>query len=168
MNIEVVKVPVEEKAILKNLLKMYCYEWSQYNKFDVNDKGEYEFEYHISDYWDKEKHYPFFVKVNGILAGFVLIDDDFVLHPNYDYSMGEFFILHKYRRSGVGRYAAKAVFDMFRGEWEIGEHPDNISSIRFWDSIINEYTDGKYEIIKSCSNLVYHDGTCGNVISFEN
>ncbi|WP_372237772.1 GNAT family N-acetyltransferase [Paenibacillus sp. P46E] len=108
------------------------------------------------------------MKVNGILAGFVLIDDDFVLHPNFDYSMGEFFILHKYRRSGVGRYAAKAVFDMFRGKWEIGEHPDNISSIRFWDSIINEYTDGKYEIIKSCSNLVYHDGTCGNVISFEN
>jgi len=28
MNVEVVKVPIEEKQILNNLLKMYCYEWS--------------------------------------------------------------------------------------------------------------------------------------------
>lgn len=168
MNIEVVKVPLEEKSILKNLLKMYCYEWSQYNKIDVNDQGEYQFEYHISDYWDKENHYPFFIKVNGILAGFILIDDDFVLHSNYDYAMAEFFVMHKYRRGGVGRYAAKAVFDMFHGKWEIGEHPHNIASVRFWESIVNEYTDGKYEIIKSCPDYVYHDGTCGDIILFEN
>lgn len=167
MNVQVVKVPLEEKKILGNLLKMYCYEWSQYNKFDVNDQGEYEFEKHISDFWDKENHYPFFIKVNGILAGFVLIDDDFVLHQNYDYAMSEFFIMHKYRRAGVGRYAAKAIFNMFHGKWEIGRHPHNIASVKFWNSIVDEYTDGKYEIVESCKDFMYHDGTYGDIISFE-
>ncbi|HYF82992.1 MAG TPA: GNAT family N-acetyltransferase [Clostridia bacterium] len=168
MNIEVVKVLLEEKQILDNLLKMYCYEWSQYNKFDVNHQGEYEFEYQISDYWDKENHYPYFVKVNGILAGFVLIDGKFELYLNHDYEMAEFFIMYKYRRAGVGRYVAKAVFDMFHGKWEIGIHPHNITSLRFWGSIVDEYTDGKYEIMKSCHDVVYHDGTCADIISFEN
>jgi predicted acetyltransferase len=168
MNIEVIKVLLEEKQILNNLLKMYCYEWSHYNKFDVNHQGEYEFEYHIADYWDKGNHYPFFVKVNGILAGFVLIDGKFELHSNYDYEMAEFFIMYKYRLAGVGRYVAKAVFDMFHGKWGIERHPHNIASVRFWDSIVDEYTEGKYEIIKSCPDVVYHDGTCADIISFEN
>lgn len=168
MNIEVIKVSLVEEPILGNLLKMYCYEWSQYNKFDVNDKGEYEFEHHLSDYLDKKNHYPFFLKVDGILAGFILIDDDFVLHKNYDYAMGEFFVMYKYRREGVGRYAAKAIFDMFHGKWEIGRHPHNAGSVKFWDSVLSEYTGGKYEVVKSCPGFVYHDGTCGDVLSFEN
>ena len=168
MNVEVIQVPVEEKQTLNNLLKMYCYEWSQYNKFDVNDKGEYEFEHHLPKFWNKENHYPFFIKVNGILAGFVLIDDEFQIYKNSDYSVSKFFVMHKYRKAGVGRYAAKAVFDMFHGKWEIERHPNNIASVIFWDRIINEYMDGKYEIIKSCPDVVYNDGTCGDIISFEN
>jgi predicted acetyltransferase len=168
MRIEIVEVPLEEKPVLLNLLKMYCYEWSQYTKFDVNNQGEYEFEYQISNYWDKEKYYPFFIKVNGILAGFVLIADDFELNLNSDYAISEFFVMYKYRRAGVGRYAAKVVFDMFHGKWEIGRHPHNTASVRFWDSIVDEYTDGNYEVIKSCKDLVYHDGTLGEIILFEN
>ncbi len=147
---------------------MYCYEWSQYNKIDVNSKGEYEFEYHISKYWNKENHYSFFIKVDGVLAGFVLIDDDFDIHMDYDHAIADFFIMHKYRRSGVGRFAAKAIFDMFHGKWEIEHHPHNIGSVKFWDSIVDEYTGGKYEIVKSCKYVVYYDGTCADIISFEN
>jgi len=168
MNIEIEKVIFEEKQILNNLLKMYCYEWSQYNNIDVDNQGSFEYEYHISDYWDKENHFPFFIKVNGILAGFVLIDDEFDLHLNYDYAMSEFFIMYKYRQTGVGRYVANAVFDMFHGKWELKRHPHNIASVRFWDNIVSDYTGGKYEIIKSCQDVVYQDGTCADIISFEN
>ncbi len=168
MNAEVIKVSLEEKPALCNLLKMNCYEWSQYTKYDVNHQGEYEFEYHLSDFFEKDNHYPFFIKVDGILAGFVLIADDFEVHLDSDYAISEFFIMHKYRRMGVGRYAANAIFDMFHGKGEIGRHPHNIPSAKFWDSIVDEYTGGKYDIIESCQDFVYHDGTCGDIISFEN
>jgi predicted acetyltransferase len=168
MNIEVVKVTMEEKQTLSNLVKMYCYEWSQYNKFDVNDQGEYKFEHHLFKFWEKESHYPFFIKVNGKLAGFVLVNNEFELHLDSDYAISEFFVMYKYRRGGVGRYAAKAVFDMFHGKWEIVRHPHNADSVEFWDSVVKEYTDNKYEITKSCKDIVYNDGTLGDVISFIN
>lgn len=168
MNLEVIKVSLEEKTILSNLSKMYCYEWSQYDKLDVNEQGDYEHEYDLADSWNKENHYQYFIKVNEILAGFVLIDDDLAMHLNYDYSIAEFFIMHKYRRAGVGRYAAKFVFDMFLEKWEIVHHPHNIMSVEFWASVVDEYTNGKYEIIRSYPNLKYHDGTYADVISFEN
>jgi len=168
MNIKIVKVLLEEKPILLNLLKMYCYEWSQYNKVDVNNRGEYDFEYHLSDYLEKENHYAFFIKVDGILAGFVFIDDDCLLHADSNYAMAEFFVMHKYRRAGVGRYVAKAVFDMFHGKWEVGLNPHNLPSVGFWDSVVREYTGGKYELVKSYPKFVYHDGTLGDIFSFEN
>lgn len=168
MNIEVVKVTSEEKSILQNLIKMYCYEWSQYNKMDVNKNGEYDFEHHLSDFWEKEKHIPFFIKVNSNLAGFVLIDDDFIINKNADYSISEFFVMHKYRRAGVGRYAAKSIFDKHRGKWEIVQHPHNMTSIEFWSSVVNEYTGGQFTLIKSCSRMLYNDGSLGDIITFEN
>lgn len=168
MNVEVVKVPIEEKQVLGNLFKMYCYEWSQYIKHDVNNQGEYEFEYDLPNFFVKKNRYPFFIKVNGILAGFVLVADDFEVHMDSDYNISEFFVMHKYRQAGVGRYAAKTVFDMFHGKWEIARHPHNIPSVRFWDCIVAEYTHGKYEIIKSCKDFIYKDGTLGDIISFEN
>lgn len=168
MNVEVVKVPIEEKQILNNLLKMYCYEWSQYNGFDVNEKGEYQFEYHLINFWEKENHYPFFIKVDGVLAGFVLIDNEFALYKDANYAISEFFVMYKYRRSGVGRYAAKAIFDEFHGKWEIVQHPHNTTSIGFWDSVVAEYTNGNYESTRSCKDVKYHDGTYADILSFKN
>jgi len=43
-----------------------------------------------------------------------------------------------------------------------------IENAEFWDRIIDEYTDSKYEIIISCKDVVYNDGTCADIISFEN
>ena len=166
MKIEIIQVLPEEKPVLRNLLKMYCYEWSQYNKFDVNESGEYEFEYHINDYIVKDTHFAFFIKVDDKLAGFVFIDNDCSF--NSDFAMAEFFVMHKYRRAGVGRYVAKSIFNMFHGKWEVGYHPHNITSARFWDSVIDEYTKGIYKVMTSCQNAVYHDGTNADIILFEN
>jgi len=168
MDIAIEKVRLEEKSILGNLLKMYCYEWSQYNGLDVDDQGIYEYEHHLSNYWIKEKYYPFFVRVDGVLAGFVLIDTDFDIHFNYDYAMSEFFIMYKYRRAGIGRYVARNIFDMFHGNWELKRHPQNGVAVKFWDSVIDEYTGGNYEIINACKNVVYQDGTCADILSFAN
>jgi hypothetical protein len=44
-------------------------------------------------------------------------------------------------------------------------HPKNITSIYFWNKIIDEYTNGKFELIKSCQEVVYQDGT-NNHINF--
>jgi predicted acetyltransferase len=166
MDIQVERVPLKDKPILENLLSMYCYEWSQYDKSDVNSQGSYG--YRIGEYWENEKYHPFFIRVDGILAGFVLVNNEFDIHTDYDYAMAEFFIMFKYRQSGIGRSVANTLFDKFHGKWELKRHPHNVVSVQFWDKIVSEYTKGNFKIIKSCPSVVYHDGTFADILAFEN
>ena len=165
---KVAKTTMHEQTVLKNLLKMYCYEWSHYNKLAVNTDGEFAFETHASDYWTKEGYHAYLIAVGKNWAGFVLFDNEgFIVHKNYDYSMAEFFVLYPYRCSGVGRYVATSIFDSFAGGWEIGCHPKNEASVHFWEKVISSYTAGSYEMIRSCPSYRYHDGTFGDVLSFK-
>ncbi|MEW8994330.1 hypothetical protein [Clostridium sp.] len=85
-----------------------------------------------------------------------------------DYSLAEFFVLYKYRRCGIGKFAAIKVFDMFHGKWQLKRHPKNIASVYFWDNVVSEYTKGKYRLVESYPNSEYDDGTLGDIFFFEN
>ena len=52
--VPVVRESIHEQGVLRNLLKMYCYEWSQYNQLEVDAAGTYALEGHASAYWTKE------------------------------------------------------------------------------------------------------------------
>src|SRR5215510_950075 len=107
MNILIEPIKKEEKEILKNLLEKYGYEFSQYNNMDVNDLGLYGYDY-LDCYWYDKNRYPFFIKVDNKIAGFIMINDYPELKRiTLDYSISEFFILFKYRCNGIGRYCVK-------------------------------------------------------------
>ena len=50
--------------------------------------------------------------------------------------------MRKYRRKGVGRTAARLVFERFPGKWEVIQHGDNEPSKVFWEDVIRAYTEG--------------------------
>jgi predicted acetyltransferase len=58
--------------------------------------------------------------------------------------MGEFFVLRKYRRSGLGRQLASGLFERFAGTWEVRELPSNTAAQTFWRRIIDDYTHGAF------------------------
>ncbi len=168
MNITVDIVGPDEHGAFQNLLKMYCYEWSQYNLFDVDKHGVFPFERCVHGFFEDPLCHCFLVRVDGVLAGLAIIDHDFALHKDYDYSMGEFFVMHKYRRLGVGGFTARTLFDKYPGKWEVGFHPANITSEKFWLRTVYEYTGGDYTLDRDCPGLSYHDGSRGSVLSFDN
>lgn len=168
--VELVKVQKEEKSILSNLLEKYDYEFSQWEKTDVDDNGLYGYEY-LDCYFNEENRFPYFIKVNGKLAGFVMISD-YPEVPQYktDFCLSEFFVMYKYRRGGVGREAACKVLDLHHGKWQLKRHPHNIGSVYFWDKVVSDYTHGNYKIIPAYPNheVDYEDGTPADVFFFEN
>jgi predicted acetyltransferase len=166
MNIELVAIDVNEKEILRNLLEKYDYEFSQYDQRDVNDLGLYGYDY-LDNYWTEEGRHAFFIKVDGKLAGFVMINTFREIEEITNYSIAEFFVMYKYRGCGVGRYAAFQIFDMFHGKWQLKRHPKNTGSVHFWDKIIREYTGGDFVYMPSHPQAVYDDGTLGDVFIFE-
>jgi predicted acetyltransferase len=166
MDIKLVKVEVEDKEILKNLLEKYDYEFSQWDNRDVNKLGLYGYNY-LDNYWTEDNRWAFFIKVDEKLGGFVMINS-YQEAEETDYSMAEFFVMYKYRRNGVGKYAAIKTFDMFHGKWQLKRHPKNTASVYFWNKVIAEYTKGDYRLVEGYPNSEYDDGTLGDMFFFDN
>ena len=145
MNIELVKVKETEKSILHQLVELYNYDFSEYDQADVNAHGLYGYTY-LDQYWTEESRHPFFIKVDGKLAGFVLVNEYcYVLKAAGARSIAEFFVMRKYRRMGVGRVVAREIFAKFPGKWEVIQCGTNIPSINFWEKVVGEYTNGSFE-----------------------
>jgi predicted acetyltransferase len=166
MDILLERVKKEEKEILRNLLEKYNYEFSQYNNLDVNNMGLYGYDY-LDNYWTEENRFPYFIKVDNKLAGFVMVNDYCEVKLDTNYTISEFFIMYKYRKSGIGKYALKYILDKYRGKWQLKYHPKNEISKIFWNKTIEEYTNGKYELIKDSNEAIYEDGTIGYILIFE-
>jgi predicted acetyltransferase len=61
-----------------------------------------------------------------------------------DFCMAEFFVDSRSRRLGVGRDAAKLIFNRFAGTWQVTEFLYNKPAVEFWRATVAEYTDGQF------------------------
>jgi predicted acetyltransferase len=164
MDISIMPVSKDEKEVLRNLMEKYNYEFSQYEDTDVNEFGLYGYTY-LDHYWTDKYRFAYFIKVNNKLAGFLMISEHKEIEMETYYTMNEFFVMYKYRKMGIGTYAVKEIFNKYKGKWYIGYTPRNIISKIFWNKIVGEYTNGKYEKIKD--NKKYKDGTIGELLEFK-
>ncbi|WP_062049579.1 GNAT family N-acetyltransferase [Bacillus sp. JCM 19034] len=143
-NVQIKLVEDSEKSVLRQLIELYEYDFSEFNGNDVDMHGYYGYRY-FDHYWTEDGRVPFFVTVDGKLAGFVLINDYcYVLKEKPSRSIAEFFIMRKYRKLGVGEKVAHKVFDQFKGNWEVLVHPENHVSFTFWKKVIDKYTRGNF------------------------
>ena len=81
------------------------------------------------------------------------------------YSISELFVMHKYKKQGVGTHAVKYVLEKHKGKWQIGYNPENKIGKMFWNKVVNDFTKGKYELIRE--NIEIYDGDLGEVLIFE-
>lgn len=140
MKIEVASANVEDKLILRNLLELCLHDYSEFNGKDVNEHGPFDYSY-LDHYWTEAGRYPFLVRVEDKLAGFVLVRDLAIAGGEPLWQMAEFFILRKYRRQGVGRSVAHQVFDRFEGKWEVTHEEGNLPAREFWTKVMGDYSE---------------------------
>lgn len=148
MQITLELVKKQEKEILRNLLEKYLYEFSQYIDIGdgINDLGLFGYDY-LDAYWNDSGRFPYFIKVDGKLAGFAMVSNVPTTEVEIDFKMSEFFVIYQYRKTGVAGYCAKCIFDMHKGKWSISFHPNNVASKKFWLKIVEKYTSGNYKQI---------------------
>ena len=137
----------EQETILRNLMHLYLYDFSEFTHDDTNEAGWFEDE-HLPLYWTEPGRFPFLIMVNEHLAGFALVRDVVIRDVvkgdtrSVEHHMAEFFIMRKYRRQNIGKRAAFALFNRFPGRWLVAQIPANLPAQRFWRKIITEYTGG--------------------------
>ncbi|ALS28940.1 GNAT family N-acetyltransferase [Paenibacillus cisolokensis] len=146
--ISIHRVEYDQKTTLRNLLELYKYDSSEFDPEDVNENGLYEYMY-LDHYWTEEGRYPFFIRVNGKLAGFALVREIVTNDNNQtNYSMAEFFVMKKYRNQGVGQQASTELFNRFRGIWKVAQIESNKPAQIFWRKTIERYTNNNYQEIR--------------------
>lgn len=118
-----------DKSVLRNLLELYQHDFSEFDDRDVDAHGLYGYPY-LDHYWVEPDRRPFLIDVDGLWAGFALVR----LSPRID--MSEFFVMRRFRRSGIGREAAVQLFGMFPGRWQVRQLTRNPGATQFWRSVI--------------------------------
>ena len=144
MTIEIVRAKKSEKSVLRQLMELCNHDFSEHTGDDVDEHGFYGYTY-LDHYWTDEARHPFFIMANGRYAGFVLVNNHckYISGDNI-HSVAEFFVLRKYRKKGVGRQAAKMIFDKFDGLWEVKILYTNVPALSFWSKVIDEYSGGRH------------------------
>lgn len=146
--IEVVIVPETGKATLANLMQLYLHDMSEFTDDPMNENGLYDLSQYFSLYWQEPERHPFLITADGGIVGFALVRE---FAPD-KFSMAEYFITRRFRRSGVGKNAAYQLFDRFHGEWHVAEEELNFPAQSFWCAIIEEYTQGQFQQTTSDSH----------------
>ena len=141
MIIEVKAAALQDKPAITHLMQLYMHDFSALIGLDAGADGLYPPYPGIDAWWQAAPAYfPFLIKAGGNLAGFALVRQEAAA----SYSVTEFFILKKYRRSGVGKTTACRLFDQYRGEWVIRQRPTNEAARAFWRSVAGAYSSGQY------------------------
>jgi len=163
MVVQIKEASIEQKPVLERLYQLYLYDFSEFEGSDVNQDGLFEYKY-LDLYWTEANRFPFLIYVEDKIAGFVLIKSRACLQEKREIKeVGEFFVMRKYRRQGIGKMVVFYIFDKFPGKWEVRQMNANIAAQRFWRSVIGEYTEGNFtETI--LNNELWH----GPVQTFDN
>lgn len=167
MQVNISAAAYPEKSILRNLLQYYLYEFSLSPEIEPDDKGQFQYPY-LDRYWIEPERFPYLVRVNGGLAGFVLLRKgtyfpEILGNEQRAMLVAEFFVMKAFRRRGVGTRAAKELFSRFPGRWEIAQEPDNYGGQDFWRKLISDYCEDEFK-----EYVLDNDIWCGPVQVFDN
>lgn len=144
MPVELKRATADDWPVLENLAQFYAYDFSEILGEDLPKSGRFRSIF-LGEPGDPSRT-GFIVTVDRKLAGLALVHKGSALRDDADVTdMGEFFVMRKYRRQGVGREAARRLFDLFPGRWEVRELAPNVAAQSFWRQVIGDYTGDKYE-----------------------
>ena len=118
-NIEIIPASLEQKATLANLLELYSHDFSEFVDLEIGPDGRFGYS-DLDIYWTEPERHPLLVYVDTRLAGFALIDG--LQRGSSDgmvWDVAEFFILRRYRRTGIGTEVARQVWKRFPGRWQV-------------------------------------------------
>ena len=97
--------------------------------------------------WFRDERFIPFVILHGTgLSGFALVQRTSPARggPQAAFRLAEFFVRRQVRRLGIGREAARLLFDRFEGRWLVTESHGHREAVVFWRKVIGGYTRGRY------------------------
>jgi predicted acetyltransferase len=161
LNLELIPAHPEDESVLANLLELYIYDFTEFIPIDLNNDGRFGYP-DLPLFWSDPRRFPFLVKVDGKLAGFVLVQrGSQISGDNEVWDIAEFFVLRRFRRHGTGRQLAHQVWRQHPGRWEVRVRDNNLPARRFWHSGVEAFTSQPVQ-----PSSIEIDGVTWHIFSF--
>ncbi|WP_437812654.1 GNAT family N-acetyltransferase [Sorangium sp. So ce1078] len=133
-----------DALLLSNLLELYIHDLSDvFPGIEPGADGRFGYD-KLPLYWsERERRFAFIIRCAGRIAGFVLATRGSPAAEDPDVlDIAEFFVLRRYRRSGVGRRAAVLLWQRLPGKWTVRVSEGNAGALAFWRGVVSEFTNG--------------------------
>lgn len=135
--LELIPATAEQQPVIANLLELYAHDFSEFRRLELGPDGRFGYE-PLPLYWTEPGRRPFLVKVDGQLAGLVLVKQ-VSGSSGPDWDVAEFFVVRGYRRLGIGTEIAHQVWRRLPGAWQVRVLPANPAR-HFWERAIAGFT----------------------------
>jgi predicted acetyltransferase len=133
---------------LTNVYPLYLHDLSEFDEhyYTLNDRGLWEPD-HLPSWLQDDTDHPLIIHQSATRVGFALVNEAPSVHvmAGLRFRLAEFFILKRHRRIGIGRRAAQALFDRFRGRWQLSILARNAPAIAFWRRVLGDQAGLKQE-----------------------
>jgi predicted acetyltransferase len=132
-------------GLLSNLLELYIHDLSAvFPRIELGEDGRFGYARLPLYFSEPERRFAFVIRSGARVVGFALAtrgrsplsDDPELL------DVAEFFVLRRYRRSGVARRAAVLLWQRIPGAWTVRVYEGNPGALPFWSAVIHEFTAG--------------------------
>lgn len=138
---------LNEYPMIQNMARFYVYDLSKEcghisDEWRLPANGLFE-SFDFKNYFEEDSRRAYLIKVYGDIAGFILLNQVTTNNSN-DWNIGEFFILGRYQGNGIGKQAAKKIWRLYPGEWEVSVIPENASALAFWENAIRKFTNDRF------------------------
>ena len=144
------------------MIELYAHDFSEISDLRLNSNGRFGYA-PLPLYWQESNRYPFLVKVDDTLAGFVLVKKGSEVSGDENvWDVAEFFIVRGYRRHGIGMRVAHEVWSRFPGRWEVRVTERNRAGQAFWRRAVASFMGTKVE-----ASVVEIDSKSWHVFSFD-
>ena len=153
---------LEHAPVLANLLELYAHDFSEFHEIELGMDGRFGYK-HLPRYWSEPGRHPFLLRIEGKLAGLVLVKRGSEISSNETvWDMAEFFVTRGFRRRGFGTEIAHDIWKRFPGSWEVRVMQSNPLACRFWESAISTFIRETIHPVR-----VEKDGKNCDLFSFE-
>lgn len=146
--LEVIRASLELYPLTQNMARFYVYELSRCcgqgsKEWSIPENGLYD-SFDFKRYFLEDNREAYIIKYDDEYAGFALLNQE-TTSKTSRWNMGEFFILARFQKRGLGKIVAGILWDKHPGVWEVCVIPENISALKFWRKAIEDYGPNRLE-----------------------
>ena len=137
----ITKIGPDAEPLLRNLFEHYAHDMSEW--LDIETKPDGSFSFDTSKFWKEE---VYLAKEGESIVGFAIVGPatPWLGSDSNAFDVHEFFVLRRFRRSGLGRQMAEYIWNAHPGEWLVRVLEANRPAIPFWRGAVAAYTEGAY------------------------